>query len=112
MFAHTCTLVLDTCNDTECCMYVYVWDAIDFHKLPTLNQGTVGPMVNEDYGDTVPSKQPNVEPQVANQISVAGFSRQQQISDDAELDAEGISMYLYTVYYVITLEESSNWTLY
>lgn len=55
-----------------------------------LKQAVVGPRLNEDYGDTVPSRPHNVG-LVANEVLATSASRNQQILDDIE---EGMSILL------------------
>ncbi|XP_057961640.1 serine/threonine-protein kinase 1 [Malania oleifera] len=48
-----------------------------------------GPKLNEDYGDTVPSKPQKVELQVTNEVSTVRVFGKQQVSNDVELTGEG-----------------------
>ncbi|KAJ7953929.1 Serine/Threonine kinase family protein [Quillaja saponaria] len=52
-------------------------------------QAKVSPKVNDDYGDTVPSRPQNIGVQVANEVSSASTMKNQQMLDGVEVSEEG-----------------------
>lgn len=54
-----------------------------------MKQPPEGPKLNEDYGDTVPSRPFNNGLQVTNEVPTASTLVKQQISDGVELEGEG-----------------------
>lgn len=62
--------------------------------LPVLKQATMGLKLNEDYGDTVPSK-PQV--QVTNEVLATSTLKKQHTLEDLE---EGIAYSVYLIFLV------------
>ena len=60
-----------------------------FLHVSDLKQPPEGPKLNEDYGDTVPSRPFNNGLQVTNEVPTASTLVKQKISDGVELEGEG-----------------------
>lgn len=70
--------------------YIIDCASIDF----CLKLATMGPKLNEDYGDTVPSK-PQV--QVTNEVHATSTLKKQHTLEDME---EGIAYFVYLIFLV------------
>jgi hypothetical protein len=55
-----------------------------------LKQPLLSPKLNQEYGDTVPSRPYNIGLQVANEVPASNTLRKQHISDGVKLGGEGM----------------------
>lgn len=80
-------------------VWIYVWSILLSHPPPlpsltvcNLKQTLVVPKVNDDYGDTVPSRPQNVGLQVANEVPTSSTLSKPQMLDGIERAGEGICL--------------------
>ena len=65
-----------------------------------MKQTLAAPNVNDDFGDTVPSRPQNIGVQGANEVPTSS-NLSKQVSDVAELAAEGMTMHVLQTYYIV-----------
>lgn len=58
-----------------------------------LKQPLLAPKLNQEYGDTVPSRPYNIGLQVENEVPASGTLRNQHISDGVKLGGEGMHVF-------------------